>query len=458
MNREIRIFNKNIKFTTFMIFVIVLGVVLGTFALVIANAKVLGINATVGDIKVNISYDGGSSSISSSGTMAPISDSEVTGPSVTDDRVLVVKFSVSGSITNPSESIYDVVLRDLDIPSYLRNSDVKWRLYKNNALLSSGTFSPSFDVLENNRMVLTNTQQDLTTSSDSYVFLMWISEVCTGDVTTCSSDNSQNKYLNKTFTGNIRIETATKTKKALTRPVAAVGDINGDGNINTVDTAMLRGYLNGTYTFTQQQMYNADINGDGVINVFDVKLCELVTASGLDSELPNEYIADYAFYGDMDGDDEILPLDISMIYAILNNSTYKFTNQQLNNADVNADGIIDRNDGALVISYFNGLITGNLPSESLMGCYAIVIKQKLGTGDATYINSAGASCNGDTGKTTSITGTSAYPKFDSVTCSNGYTPTISAGDGGVEGCSSCESVILTIDNLTSNTECVVSFK
>ena len=456
MDKEIKIFNKNIKFTTFMIFVIVLGVVFGTFALVIANAKVLGINATVGDIKVNISYDGGSSSISSSGTMAPISDSEVTGPSVTDDRVLVVKFSVSGSITNPSESIYDVVLRDLDLPSYFRNSDVKWRLYKNNALLSNGTFSPSFDVLENNRMVLTNIQQDLTTSSDSYVFLMWISETCTGDVTACSSDNSQNKYLNKTFTGNIRIETATKTKKALTRPVAAVGDINGDGNINTVDAAMLRGYLNGTYTFTQQQMYNADINGDGVIDVFDAKLCELVTTSDLDNELPKEYIADYAFYGDMTGDDVIDSMDAAIIIAYVNGA--KLTSQRLNNADVNADGIIDINDYALVLSYFNGLITGNLPSESLMGCSAIVIKQKLGTGDATYSNSAGASCNGEVGKTTSISGTSAYPKFDSVTCSNGYTPTIGVGDGGIDGCSSCESIKLTIDNLTSNTECVVTFK
>lgn len=108
----------------------------------------------------------------------------------------------------------------------LKDSNIKWRLYKNNTLLSSGNFSPSFDVMENNRMVLTTTQQDLTTTASTYVFLMWISESCTGDIANCTNSDNQFKYVGKSFSFNIKLETATKTKKNLTRKTSAAGDIH----------------------------------------------------------------------------------------------------------------------------------------------------------------------------------------------------------------------------------------
>lgn len=449
MNKEIKIFNKNIKFTTFMIFVIVLGVVFGTFALVIANPKILGINATAGDIKVNISYDGGSSSISSSGTMSPISDSEVTGPSVTDDRVLVVKFSVSGSITNPSESIYDVVLRDLDLPCEFKSLDVKWRLYKNNALLSSGTFAPSFDVLENNRMVLTNTQQDLTTSSDSYVFLMWISEVCTGDVTTCSSGNSQNKYLGKTFTGNIRIETATKSKKALTRTVANIGDLNNDGKLNPIDIGTITGYINGILSLTKQQMYSADINGDGTIDKFDVDLAYKIFNDSSLGNLPYEYACYTALYGDINEDRIITEDDLTLLrnHVYLGSSHVELTGQPLKNADINGDGSVDIFDYHLLNLYLNGEINGDLPMKTISE-YKVV--------DISYINKVyfGYTPVGSTFTTgDKISGTTSAKTFDSITCSVGPTPTTNVTT--VDG---IDTVEVIFDNLTSNASCEVTFK
>ena len=39
--------------------------------------------------------------------MLPIADSDVTGPTVSDPRVLKVKFNVSGNDTNPKNTIYD---------------------------------------------------------------------------------------------------------------------------------------------------------------------------------------------------------------------------------------------------------------------------------------------------------------------------------------------------------------
>ena len=53
--------------------------------------------------------------------------------------------------------------------------------------------------MPNNRMVLTETQEDLTTNEDTYILLIYIGESCTGDIDTCNSEYDQSKFLNKTF-------------------------------------------------------------------------------------------------------------------------------------------------------------------------------------------------------------------------------------------------------------------
>ena len=103
---------------------------------------------------------------------------------------------------------------------------MKWRLYKNGTLLSSGNLSPKFDTMSNNRLVLTETQQDLTTTKDEYVFLLWISESCSGDIANCSKEQDQSKYLGKSLSGSIKVELATKSKKALVRTTGVSGSCN----------------------------------------------------------------------------------------------------------------------------------------------------------------------------------------------------------------------------------------
>ena len=75
---------------------------------------------------------------------------------------------------DPENTIYDIALYINNIDCDLRNSMVKWRLYKNNSStpLSEGTMSPTFDTMKNNRLVLTNTQESLTSSTDEYIFLL----------------------------------------------------------------------------------------------------------------------------------------------------------------------------------------------------------------------------------------------------------------------------------------------
>ena len=215
-----RFIKNNIKFLIAMILVITLGIFGITYALKIATFNPIALNTTTGTINANVTYDStntNTSTVTSTGNMLPISDTLVTGVDVTDSRILKIKFMVSGVSSNPSNTIYDIALRDINMSSALKSKYVKWRLYKNGTLLSEGNFSPSFDTIENNRLVLTNTQQDLTTNTDTYVYLMWISEACTGDLSTCDITKNQDKLLGKIFNAQIKLEASTKTKKTLTR-------------------------------------------------------------------------------------------------------------------------------------------------------------------------------------------------------------------------------------------------
>ena len=222
------IIKKNIRFISAMIVVIILGIFGISYALKVAPFNKIAVNIKSSNMDVNISYDSGvnGADISNSGNLLPINDSLVTGPTVSDSRVLKAKFYVTGNTSNPENSIYDVAIHDFNVDCELRTEDLKWRLYKNGILLSNGTFYPKFDTMSNNRLVLTETQQDLTTTKDEYVFLLWISESCSGDIANCSKEQDQSKYLGKSLSGSIKVELATKSKKALVRTTGVSGSCN----------------------------------------------------------------------------------------------------------------------------------------------------------------------------------------------------------------------------------------
>ena len=222
------IIKKNIRFISAMIVVIILGIFGISYALKVAPFNKIAVNIKSANMDVNISYDSGvnGADISNSGNLLPINDNLVTGPTVSDSRVLKAKFYVTGNTSNPENSIYDVAIHDFNVDCELRTEDLKWRLYKNGTLLSSGNLSPKFDTISNNRLVLTETQQDLTTTKDEYVFLLWISESCSGDIANCSKEQDQSKYLGKSLSGSIKVELATKSKKALVRTTGVSGSCN----------------------------------------------------------------------------------------------------------------------------------------------------------------------------------------------------------------------------------------
>lgn len=217
--KSVDLIKKNSKLFITMSIIIILGVIGVTVALNIDTFNPIVVNTAAGDINAKITYDEGTNGLQiiSNGDMFPIDDKLVT-LNTTDSRVLKVKFNVSGVSSNPDNVIYDVALRDIDIACELKTTEIKWRLYKNDSLLSEGNLSPTFDIMNNNRLVLTNIQEDLSVNVDKYTFLLWISESCTEKyIYQCNSSMDQSKYLNKNLSGNIKIELSTKGKKAIER-------------------------------------------------------------------------------------------------------------------------------------------------------------------------------------------------------------------------------------------------
>ena len=204
-------FNKNVLVITIEVIAIILGVVGITYA-----ASTLSSSVNVSASNLNVVYTGDKTVTATD--LSP----RVTAPTVSEtSNVARVAFTVKGASANVNSNIiYDIMLDSINADSAFFNSYVKWRLYKNNSLLSEGNMSYSFDSsLRDNKLTLTNIQQDMPSNSstaDSYLFLMWIEETCT-DVLNCGSAANQNGLIGKSFQANIFVAVNTGNKVALTR-------------------------------------------------------------------------------------------------------------------------------------------------------------------------------------------------------------------------------------------------
>ena len=204
-------FNKNALVITIEVIAIILGVVGITYA-----ASTLSSSVNVSASNLNVVYTGDKTVTATD--LSP----RVTAPTISEtSNVARVAFTVKGASANVNSNIiYDIMLDSINADSAFFNSYVKWRLYKNNSLLSEGNMSYSFDSsLRDNKLTLTNIQQDMPSNSstaDSYLFLMWIEETCT-DVLNCGSAANQNGLIGKSFQSNIFVAVNTGNKVALTR-------------------------------------------------------------------------------------------------------------------------------------------------------------------------------------------------------------------------------------------------
>lgn len=260
---------SNLKFIIAMTVVIALGAVGITFAINIDTFNPIGINIGTATLGANITYlNGSSATITSTGKLLPINDdkTEIT-PDSTNESILKIDFKLSGTSTNPYNTIMDISLNNISMDCELKSEYFKWKLYKEEALLSSGSFSPKFDSMKNNRLVLTNTQERLTTNEDKYTLLIYLAESCTGDLSTCNANSgsyNQETLLNKNFSATMKVELSTGNKKTNTRSTSSTSACSYTSvSVPTCNTLTYNGSsrtlitTNAKYTLTNNTGTNA---------------------------------------------------------------------------------------------------------------------------------------------------------------------------------------------------------
>ena len=268
--------NKDVKVIILEVFLIALGLV----------GLTLGVKYIMNSINVNVdtsklAIDSMNANVTN-GTLMPINDSTVNIN--TTSNVLRITFDVKGASTNTgSNIIYDVLL-NLTADCSLKNESVKWRLYKNNSLLTSGNTSPKYDKnILKGKIMLTDTQQDLvpySKTADKYVFILWMSESCNEeDITKCDiSKGLTSDSGGKSISGNIDIRLNSGKKKENNRE-----SIEGDACE----------VIKGTYIVEHLDDGSTGDSGSGVYKVTHSAIPAESSATG--SEIPA--VTDYRYYG-----------------------------------------------------------------------------------------------------------------------------------------------------------------
>ena len=268
--------DKSVKVILLEIFLIILGVV----------GLTLGVKYIMNNIGINVgtstlAIDNMNATVSS-GNLSPVADSSINVN--TTSGVLRITFDVKGASTNTGDNIiYDAIL-NIDTDCALKNENIKWNLYKNSTLLTSGTTSPKYDKdVLNGKITLTDTQQDLipySGTADKYVFILWMSDNCTeSDITKCDINSGLNSDMsNKTVTGNIDIRLNSGKKKVNNR-----GSIDGDACE----------VIKGTYIVEHLDEGSMGDSGSGVYKVTHNAIP--VSSSATGSEIPA--VIDYRYYG-----------------------------------------------------------------------------------------------------------------------------------------------------------------
>ena len=270
--------DKSVKVILLEIFLIILGVV----------GLTLGVKYIMNNIGINVgtsklAIDNMNATVSS-GNLSPVADSSVNVN--TTSGVLRITFDVKGASTNTGDNIiYDAIL-NIDTDCALKNENIKWNLYKNSTLLTSGTTSPKYDKdVLNGKITLTDTQQDLipySGTADKYVFILWMSDNCTeSDITKCDINSGLNSNMsNKTVTGNIDIRLNSGKKKVNNREVMDIDACSiPRGNAATAIARIDDG--------------TSGDDGSGVYKVQHDAIASSNSATG--AEIPA--VTDYRYYG-----------------------------------------------------------------------------------------------------------------------------------------------------------------
>lgn len=147
------------------------------------------------------------------------------------------------------------------------------------------------------------------------------------------------------------------------KSVTLYGDVSESGQIEQYDYELLNQYINGEATLSQRQLLCADINNDGEINKTDLLLLEGVINGYINLDMIKP-LTNYILYGDVDLNGVINSRDASVLNQYMDGKRI-LDGQQLKNADVNADGMIGRNDAKLIQEFMVQMHENTLPFKPI---------------------------------------------------------------------------------------------
>lgn len=110
------------------------------------------------------------------------------------------------------------------------------------------------------------------------------------------------------------------------------GDVTLDGNIDLQDIELLSNYLNKKTNFSMVQLQVADYNVNGTIEINDL--------NDLKDFLNNKDNSSNPSLGDVNSDKIVNDTDVIIIKKYIEGK-YKLNSDQIKNADINSDGVVD---------------------------------------------------------------------------------------------------------------------
>ena len=141
------------------------------------------------------------------------------------------------------------------------------------------------------------------------------------------------------------------------------GDVSKSGYIEQADYDILDKYLAGSYELDAVERRNADVNRDGKIDKLDLVLIEGLVKKYFTNDLLSP-MTNYTLYGDVDMNGIVNSRDASTVTRYVKDMI-GLDEQQIKNADVNADGKVDDTDRELIQEFVVKMHDDTLPFKPI---------------------------------------------------------------------------------------------
>lgn len=161
-------------------------------------------------------------------------------------------------------------------------------------------------------------------------------------------------YIQAAYAIDPDLKTEKYNIKVLTK-CAVYGDVNLDGKVDTTDFDMLKSYVKGEITLSEEALINADITLDNKVDVIDLAALKLVVVENPTlTKLPFSIDSDKFIFGDIDSDGAVTNNDTAIAQRY-DSEFYDLSPLQKMAGDVNLDGNIDVIDSVIIERHIAGI-------------------------------------------------------------------------------------------------------